>query len=52
MGRRDKPLSEQRPSRREIRQALADAATTPVGTVGISTADAVAAVLRGKERQR
>lgn len=52
MGRRDKPLSEQRPSRREIRQALDDAALSPAGNLGISVADASAAIQRGREQQK
>lgn len=49
MGRHDKPLSEQKPTRREIRQALADARDTPIGNLGISTDDAIEAVRKGQQ---
>lgn len=48
MGRKDKPLGEQKPSRAEIKKALADAADTPIGNLGISVEDAMAAIERGK----
>lgn len=46
MGRSDKP------SRREIKAALADARDTPVGNLGISTDDALDAIQRGKQSEQ